>query len=285
MIECMKKEKIREAELTIYILSDIHWDFYKKAFSSTLDNYFETYFLPADTLVSAGDFANSFEDLCAFLPIIAPRYRNIVLCLGNHDLTITWDKARFRTSEEKIAAIKTECAKYPNIHLLDGNCVELDGVKFGGTMGMWDYTFLTQSGLADPDYDEALHADCQWHECWFDGVHWNYCGNDIKKIRIAENAKLNTILSQKPDVVLTHFCPLPVQEQIPVQFRHDDFSTYFYYTRKIAKDYTASGKIWCAGHVHVASIADGIYVHPNGYPSERPMEFNGMKKENFLLEV
>ena len=91
-------------------------------------------------------------------------------------------------------------------------------------------------------------------------IHWDFCKNDLQKIRALENEKLQSVLAENPDVVITHFCPLPLQEKMPTQFRHDDFSTYFYFNRSIAKDFTNKGKIWCAGHTHTASKENGIIV-------------------------
>lgn len=264
--------------MKIYIQSDSHYDFHVPEMPP--EKYFEEYFLPADVLVCAGDIANTFDVYAQFIEHISQRYNDVVLCLGNHDIVITWDKGRFKTSEEKIVAIKELCSEKKNVHLLDGDCVEIGGLKFGGAMGIWDYSFIESSETNL--LEEKVSADWHWRNSWFDGQNWNYFGNDIEAIRRAEMKKLRGVLAQKPGVVLTHFCPRV--SRIPSRYKNDFFSTYFYFDRMLADCYTASGAVWCAGHTHTACREENLFVNPLGYPSELPLRFNSLKRECFLLE-
>ncbi|MCQ2981481.1 MAG: metallophosphoesterase, partial [Treponemataceae bacterium] len=248
-----------------FILSDIHYDFYLKSYHNS-----------------------NLEVTKTFIEEIPNRYKNVVLCLGNHDLVLTWDldKAgtpRFLTSEEKIAAIKAFCVNFPNVHLLDGDCVTIDGITFGGTMGMWDMSFIRDYGL-DQKYSEMK---TWWKHCWFDGVHWNYCNQDLEAIKELEFGKIHKVLVQKPDVMITHFSPLPPEFLMPEAYRRDFVSTMFYFDDRIARNYLSDNPtaIWCSGHTHTAFIDDRIFVHPNGYPGENPYLMNNLQKQQFLIEM
>ena len=269
--------------MKLFILSDIHYDFYLKSYHGNMERFFEQRFLPADTIVIAGDIANNFSGTELFLKEISQRYKNVVLCLGNHDLTITWENGRFKTSEEKIDALQKLCNSFPNIHMLEGRTETIDGVKFGGCMGMWDMSFILDYGL-DNKYSEMKFY---WNDLWFDGVHWNYFNQDLDKIKEAEFAKLQKVLSEKPDVMLTHFAPLPKEQFMPPLYRKDYVSTFFYFDDRIAKKYLTdnTNAIWCSGHTHTAFKEDRIYVHPNGYPEEHARIFNKLHRKDFLVEV
>lgn len=274
--------------MKIFILSDIHYDFYLKSNHGKMERFFEREFLPADIIVISGDLANTFEDTKIFINEISKRYKNVVMCLGNHDLTLSWDMDSdgvplFKTSEEKIAAIKEYCSQFGNVFLLDGNCVTIDGIKFGGTMGIWDMSFIRDYGL-DNKYSEMKEW---WRNGWFDGVHWNYCGQDLEKIKELEFGKIQKVLEEKPDVMLTHFAPLPSEQFMYPLFRKNFSSAMFYFDDRIAKTYLSENPqaIWCAGHTHTAFIEDRIFVHPNAYPEEHPLEYNQLRKKDFLLEI
>lgn len=296
--------------MKIYILSDIHYDFYRNSYLGdntfyrqhcNMDRFFEREFLPADTIVIPGDLANTFEETKMFIKDISSRYKNIVMCLGNHDLALTWDTKivsdnpsapkdciissdnLFKTSEEKIDVIKKYCNQFENVHLLDGNCISIDGVKFGGSMGIWDMSFIRDYGL-DNKYIEMKEW---WRNCWFDGIHWDYCSQNLEKIRELEFGKVQKVLEEHPDVMLTHFAPLPSEKFMHPIHRRDYTSAMFYFDDKIAKEYLAENPkaIWCAGHTHTAFIEDRIYVHPKAYPEEHPRVYNKLHNKNFLLNI
>lgn len=244
-----------------------------------MERFFEQRFLPADTICIAGDIANTFNDTKSFLKEISLRYKNVILCLGNHDLTITWEKELFNTSEEKIEALQNFCDSLPNVHLLEGRTVTIDGIKFGGCMGMWDYSFLY--------YDECAmtQMDKIWKFNWFDGVHWNYCNQNLQEIRKVQFDKMKMVLEENPDVMLTHFSPL--MDNIPLSFKTDEFSTFFYFDSTITKNYLAknSNSIWCAGHTHTSYKENRILIHPNAYPNEHSRVFNKLHRKDFLIEL
>lgn len=265
--------------MKLYILSDIHYDFYLKSYHGNMDRFFEQRFLPADIICIAGDLANTIADMELFLKEVSKRYKNVVLCLGNHDLTITWENGAFKTSEEKIEALQKLCDSFQNVHMLEGRTVTIDGVKFGGCMGMWDYSFLY--------YDECAESQMNyiWKHNWFDGVHWNYCNQNIREIRAVQFEKMKTVLEEKPDVMLTHFSPL--RNNMPAHYKTNEYSTYFYFDNKIADDYLAenSKRIWCSGHVHDAYKDGQILIHPNAYPEEHSRVFNKLHRKDFFLEM
>ena len=95
------------------------------------------------------------------------------------------------------------------------------------------------------------------------------------------------VLEEHPDVMLTHFAPLPSEKFMHPIHRRDYTSAMFYFDDKIAKEYLAENPkaIWCAGHTHTAFIEDRIYVHPKAYPEEHPRVYNKLHNKNFLLNI
>ena len=47
--------------MKVFIQSDLHYDFFKNDLGYDHQTYFEKFFLPADVLVVAGDFANGLK--------------------------------------------------------------------------------------------------------------------------------------------------------------------------------------------------------------------------------
>lgn len=277
-----------EVIMKLYVMSDIHYDSYLKSYHGEMVNFFDSRFLPADTICIAGDIANTLADTEKFLKEISARYGNVVLCLGNHDLTIRWDikdiyslKRMFETSEQKMEALQNLCDSFSNVHMLEGRTVTIDGIRFGGCMGMWDFSFLEKGGIGK----SKSQIEKIWKRDWFDGVHWNYCGQDIQKIRQTQFEKINSVLSEEPDVMLTHFSP--IQEKIPSWYLNDYVSTYFYFDRKIVTDYLSKnpGRVWCSGHIHTSYKNNGMLIHPNAYPEEHSRVYNSLYRKDFLIEL
>lgn len=161
-----------------------------------------------------------------FLNTNAKRFREIVLILGNHDY---WGN----TIEGTIDILKDK-VNHTNVHILEKEVIEIDGVKIGGTT-MW--TPIT-------------------HE--MDKLRANGMMNDfhlIKKFKAEDwnrefNLAADWIKANPVDILLTHFVPLRVFT--PPMFIGDEAN--FLFNCDIAAEmyhlqYTLP-KYWLFGHTH-----------------------------------
>ena len=273
-----------------YVMSDIHIDFYSvqtRNYDTILPNFEDQYkrmFVPADAILIAGDVANDYYTQVMFYKFICTKYKDVFVTFGNHDLVVlgaTFGNGNpFKTSEEKIQAIKNDMASYKNFHLLDGDVVN----NIGGTMGMCDFSYQAHG------FESPIALKQTWLYTWFDGRHWNYFKNDTDKILASEKAKIEKALEQKPKVMMTHFCPL----QMGVQqcYALDTATAFFYFDGKEYLDKMEDGSYWICGHTHDRWKTDyvnkdGKTIHilcnPMGYPNEN--NNTSLNKEDYLIDV
>lgn len=285
-----------------YIASDLHWDDW--AFDcKTAENYINGWDIPLsknitgkevhpgllrkeECIIVAGDIANNYETWCQMVKALANNYKEVVLVLGNHDLTVDWgDTARFANTEEKVEAYKKFVKYYPNVHLLDGDVVKIGDTTIGGCMGMWDLAFIKNTGYRrfySEDASAWREVNKKW-KYWFDCKHWNYMNNRVDDIRAFELSKIDKCLAQKPDIMVTHFCPFPGEGMIPWEYRRNTASSFFYFDPK----YTNDVKYWIAGHTHTPYFKVGynknIIVNPIGYFAEN--DEKNMVKDEWVIDV
>lgn len=267
------------------ILSDLHPDMYfgyvikpeelrgltektEEMVYRTLDWMWNIYAVPAtDAILIAGDLANDYLTFTSEINWLAGKYCEVYLCLGNHDLTVrgaTSSKSnlQFTSSEQKIEKMKEHCAKFPNVHLLDGNVV--NGI--GGCMMTCDL----KCDCA-PNYDHRT----EWKRKWYDGKHWRYMGQEPGLIWNDCKQKLDAIVAQKPKFILTHFAPY----QVGVNFKHrlSNDNKFFYFNAEEWLEKLDHNTTWICGHTHTRKYCEyvneqneliKILCNPFGYPGE-----------------
>ena len=130
--------------MKFYYTSDTHLDFYtnvhKGSYRRKVESLVEDYFVKEDskesTIMIAGDISHYNSLTLCFLEELAKNYKYVICCLGNHDLYMISSNAihkyhssglnRFKELSEKISS-----SSYGNIHLLDGNVLNIDSVIVG----------------------------------------------------------------------------------------------------------------------------------------------------------
>lgn len=267
------------------ILSDLHPDMYfdyvikpvemrgltektEEMVHRTMDWMWLKYAVPAtDAILIAGDLANDYLTFTSEINWLARKYCQVFLCLGNHDLivrgaTISKSNLQFTCSEQKIAKMKEHCAKYPNVHLLNGDVV--NGI--GGCMMSCD--FKCESA---PNFDHRT----DWKHNWFDGKHWRYMGQEPGLIWNDCKQKMDAIVAQKPKFILTHFAPYQVG--VNFKFRLSNHNKFFYFNAEEWLDQLDENTTWICGHIHDRKICEyvnkdnkliKILCNPFGYPGE-----------------
>ncbi|NEW06630.1 hypothetical protein GK047_11455 [Paenibacillus sp. SYP-B3998] len=234
------------------LISDIHLDFWVKETSSLWSlqrriKKFIRQILPeacSNTLLIAGDLGHSNKQNYIFLKLLKEHYTNILIVIGNHDYYL--DKATLagksgQDSMDRMKEMKLLASQLPGITYLDGDCVELDGVTYGGC-GMW--------------YD--LQYGIQVLKSTKDHIfrHWTKVSNDFSRIQgkprltldmfTKEKAKLDKIIANS-QVILTHVSP--DWSRVP-EGRELDLATSFYYFDGAEYASQLANKTWCFGHIH-----------------------------------
>ena len=275
--------------MTIYMTSDLHVDHYINHRVS-LENYIYNALKPADVLCVAGDTCDDPHLFVEFYKAVSPRYKKIFVVFGNHDLTVHNDSYfrnnPFTETQAKLDFLKAEVSKFGNVSILDGTVEEFEGVKFGGTMAFNDWTWAFN---LNPDPDGNIPKFLyNWHY-WFDYVNWNYMNNKHPEILGSEMKKLDHVVAQKPDIIMTHYIPLFFG--VEKEYYYSESTTYFYFNGEKYLDQLKDQSIWLAGHTHSVRTKDllqgdgrtiQLKLNPVGYPDED--SGNAERMDEFLLE-
>lgn len=275
--------------MTIYMTSDLHVDHYINHRVS-LENYIYNALKPADVLCVAGDTCDDPHLFVEFYKAVSPRYKKIFVVFGNHDLTVHNDSYfrnnPFTKTQAKLDFLKAEVSKLGNVSILDGTVEEFEGVKFGGTMAFNDWTWAFN---LNPDPDGNIPKFLyNWHY-WFDYVNWNYMNNNHPEILGSEMKKLDHIVAQKPDIIMTHYIPLFFG--VEKEYYYSESTTYFYFNGEKYLDQLKDQSIWLAGHTHSVRTKDllqgdgrtiQLKLNPVGYPDENTG--NAERMDEFLIK-
>jgi predicted phosphodiesterase len=269
--------------------SDLHVDHYINHRVS-LENYINNALKPADVLCVAGDTCDDPHLFVEFYKAVSPRYKKIFVVFGNHDLTVH-NESYFRNNpftetQAKLDFLKAEVSKSGNVSILDGTVEEFEGVKFGGTMAFNDFSWAYE---IDPEPNGNIAKFlCYWRD-WFDYRNWEYMGNIHKDILASQMKKLDYVVSQKPDIIMTHY--IPTFFGVEYIYKDDLFTTFFYFDGQKYLKQLKYNCIWLAGHTHSVRTkdllqGDGRTIHlklnPVGYPDEDTG--NAERMDEFLLE-
>ena len=151
-------------------------------------------------LVLAGDvglFSDTF-DYCEFLFELSPRFKKILVVPGNHEF-YNGDMEHDLNEVQK----EIESSKYDNIHIMDDNTIDIDGVIFIGStlwtdMDRGNVMCVLEATSRMNDF-RLIRVDGER----FDQVNWNNLnkvGRSYIQNRLADN-------QDKKVVVITHHAP------------------------------------------------------------------------------
>lgn len=264
--------------MKIYMSSDLHMDhfFGSNSTVTAIRRMLEKILLPADVITIAGDISDSTDTFAKTIDALASMYSSVVFCVGNHDYCIHRALSH-ETSDNKVRRALGKI-KAKNVYHLDGNVVEIGGIKFGGCFGGYDFTYSYKHfGLNE---EEMLY---KW-KSWYDGRFWNFPGQTPLDIFKADYKKLQYCIDEGAQVMLTHTGPLAYQ--IKPEY-HNYMTGYFYFDGMKLLDQMPEGSIWQYGHTHDSKYFDlgnvKLYANPEGYPGE--IGPHTIAKEKYLIEL
>lgn len=243
--------------MKIQIISDLHQEFG----STELD------FSNSDLVVFAGDLNLGVKGINWIKETVTNK--PVIYVLGNHE----YYKGTYPKTLYKIK----ELALNSNVHVLENDSVEIDGVNFLGCT-LWtdfslfgnprEYGSLCQSKMndykkirRDPSYSKLRTIDT--YRIHNESLRW--LTQEFEK------------LQNKTTIVVTHHAPSI--KSIPEQYKNDPISSaYASDLEYLIEKYQP--KIWIHGHIHepinYRIKETEIICNPHGYIDE---PYNGYKKE------
>lgn len=263
--------------MQIDILSDLHLDLYfsikKEMDIDAIKAMYDPIFLKdniGDVLVIAGDIGHHNQQNIEILKFLQKEYYKYIICvLGNHDYYLLGSQSKelynrdsFSRAKEMRMMINNEL----NMYCLDGDIVEIDGVKFGGCDSSYSNAHLKE-------YFPLFNTQSIIQDMWKKGLNderYMYNVSHYDTVYKQELPKIEAVY-EKCDVMITHVNPSYLNEHISSKYIHDRFSTFFTFNgHKFLKN--GNMKYWLFGHTHdyieYEYYGVNCICNPFGYPLE-----------------
>ncbi len=272
--------------MNLYLTSDLHVDHYAEN-RTEISSFIERMLPVCDVLCVAGDTADNPKIFIDFYRLASQKYKQIFLTFGNHDLTVKHDdfflQNPFTQTLEKLDWIKEKLSELPNVTLLDGTTAKIGKLRIGGCMGFNDFSVGSKTW---PQPKQWLLKQWQY---WYDNVHWRYMDNNPDVILKDEMQKLEAVVSQKPDIIMTHF--IPTAFGIPRKYEDEFSNAFFYFDADKYLTRMKNKSIWLAGHTHdtgkkvinINTKKITMLINPVGYPMEIHGRYNLEERKKAAL--
>ncbi len=264
--------------MRIALTSDIHLEHHPQVIALIAERARR---LEADVLIVAGDVSADLDALERALAELRPSAKRALFVPGNHDL---WCLQNTPSSRERYDAAVPARARAAGFEPLGHAPVAVDGVKFCGVTGWYDYSLRNREldgTFSLDDYKRGAWGRLRWN----DKARVTWPGDDGTELddpQICDGqvALLEQQLAEcagAPTVVVTHH--LPFAELVTSKGEPPwDFLNGFMGSARLGDAIRrAPGvKLACAGHthfrkravVHGASGPIRLEVSPVGYPRE-----------------
>lgn len=206
------------------ILGDTHFDFYFNPNGVVTERQFDAKFktllegAPADVLLIPGDIGHYNSQNIQCLRHLRRYYDRVVVTFGNHDYYLItksivskyqwgtgWgDSSVSGGSRERIEEVKFFIDREDGIDYVDGNVVEIDGVRIGGASGWYDGSLLMNAGKSHSDVNMI------WRLTMNDANKIYPNGNNLTKFDTLFHEQKHRIedVYQDCDIMMTHVSPL-----------------------------------------------------------------------------
>ena len=259
------------------LISDTHWDFYFRADSNMSDRRIKLEFdkifenQGSDVLIHAGDTGHYPKQDAQLFEALSKRYKKILVVGGNHTLYNVSSSQRytFKTWQHKFQNWKDIINEVQNVEVLDGNIVEIDGVKFGGTMGWYDGSYYWDQDVGNP-YKRPL--DSIWRSYSNDAHKIPGLGHFLDIWQVEKN-KIEKVVDQC-HVMVTHIMPTTYDDFIYPDYQTQSSNAFYTFNYNEEVKNLKNTKIWCFGHNHKPLDKmlgnTRLICNPQGYPKENP---------------
>jgi len=263
--------------MKVNYLSDIHLDFWTKATSTgvKLDKDIKTFLeiinaTGGEVIILAGDLGHYFTQNIVFLKALKNIYNNVLIVHGNHDMYLVSNNMKNQYKNNsflRLTEMKDFC-KDNDIIYLDGQIVDINGFKFGGTGMSWDMSYYEKLSESIPTKKEVMNL---YRTSMSDSrlIHAGSVNSfDPFKFFDDEKERLNNI--KTADVMVSHVGPI-IPSNLSKSFAESLITTFFYFNG--VKDVERiNPKYWIFGHTHdnydFYYNDTNLLCNPLGYPSE-----------------
>lgn len=285
------------------ILGDTHFDFW------LLTNFKEKHFhlqfrgllesAQADVLLLPGDIGHYNAQNLQCLQYMRQYFDRIVVTFGNHDYYLITNSVREkykyanpnRPSEERVSEMKKMIEDAEGINYVDGNILDIGGIKIGGATGWYDGSLLTNKSreAVQAEYDKVMNDS-----------NLIVPKQPFDRLFHEQKHRLDAVY-RECDIMMSHVSPLSEWKQFVEMYgfdsdqaardpnysiNHEALQDYRAFYCFDGKEYLENGsmKHWVFGHTHrnfsrTYERQDGktIDIHCNsiGYPDKGkiPKEF------------
>lgn len=261
--------------MNVLALSDLHLDAYLlNATDSKLKKYCESVLhlttQPVDVITIAGDLGHYNADNQALLTYLAKTYScQVLFTYGNHDLYITSQKQFHKyqgQSFNRTKEMKDWAKTQSNIHFLDGDYIDINGVRFGGLCNWYDGSYNNFDQLANFHWNSNF---TDYFYIYKNGVRY-FDFNSIRDDVNAEN-NLSYLVSKNCDYIFTHVCPIIDKDLIEHSYQ-EQRSTAFYFSDDYDTLENSKVRYLQFGHTHssLSKHYDNMFAFNAslGYPKE-----------------
>lgn len=254
--------------MKIQLVSDLHLEF---GYNVHIPN------AGADVLVLAGDIcdAKMFKDptrnirnlaYYLFFDEVCDKFKNVIYVMGNHEHY----KSTFNNTAD---ILRSALSQYKNLHFLDNQSVDIDGVKFIGST-LWANA-NTEDPLTAVKLQFAMNDFRLIKVCDDKGNYRKFSPYDVRREHHVSKLFIEKELEsahhwRQPCVVITHHAP---SLQSIADVYRDDTDMNTLYASDLEYLMNSNLKLWCHGHTHHAfdyKIGETrVACNPRGYPGER----------------
>jgi predicted phosphodiesterase len=211
-------------------LSDLHLDSYFPSLTPTDEElaYFCNQKLTStgniDVFTIAGDLSHSDTLTGIFLNYLVRQYNaHVVFTYGNHDLYLIGEHKDLADSWERIINLQVMFHKSPKIHFLNGDYVDIDGIRFGGLCNWYDGGSRKYHPLLDYFWRQEIND--------FRYIKLGTRGDvSIQGIRTAMSPKdqLMSLRNANCDYLLAHVCPIQDTDLVTEEYRRSLTNGFFF---------------------------------------------------------
>jgi len=253
--------------MKIQYISDLHLDFYTNGNTpKKIKILFHRFIKPGEVLIIAGDISHYNSQTIEFLRYCSDNFNKIFIITGNHEMynISKAQEKKYKTRYARINELK-KMITFNNITFLDGTSEVYNSVKFAGCMAWYDCSYYYK-------LDRTYIEDAK--------THWKNYSNDSNLIPGITNPldiwedekpKIIKAIETKPDIMITHFCPVSEGIAMSNKYKLDKGTGYYCFDGLDLVD-KYKPKYWIHGHMHDTKefeIYDTKFLrNPVGYPNE-----------------
>lgn len=231
------------------LISDIHLE------NLSVSDYSSLISPIVETIILAGDIGYPYEDsYSSFLEYCSQNWKYVILILGNHE---------FYNDEysQTIKLVSDICNKLDNVHFLNRNIVDIDGIRIAGCT-LWSQIPVKYTG-------QIMQSISDYHCIVKDGYRLSI--PDTNQMHEIDRDWLFS-LKDGADIIVTHHPPSMKGTSKPeYEFANNRPINHVFGTNL---DYSIiPHKYWIYGHTHYNGRYDTLITNQYGYKNENVQGF------------